>query len=266
MNRSQKQKIIDREKIEKARKKRIKMFAFAGVLIIIIIVFVPTHFWTRTGNQGFSAPSEITWGKFVQVSNQDYGNTTSVYFISWYGCPIGAADSWAFYSALSHFVNMSIASPTPHYSLSSDAYPNTPGLIFHHPVSSGTMIFEPLYVYNQTLTGSATDAPFSGNPLTFGLNELASVLPPFVYSIEKDAMTTVPSSAFNGEASGTHMGHINTNVIITGHNGAWLLNGPLFSPSVLSGQNAQILMNNYSANYYVDQASTQILNTMGSVQ
>lgn len=261
MNRSQKER-RKRENSEKIRKKKIRIFAFACVISIISVVVPVTHFWTYTGGHGFTPPNVIPWGRFVQVSDQNYGNTTSVYFISWYGCPIGAVDSWAIYSALSHFVNMSITSPTPHYSLVSDAYPATPGLLFHHPASNMTILFDPLYVYNQTLTGTIGDQPFTGSPLLFGLTELSAVLPSYVYSIEKDAMTSVPSSIFSGSASGAHLGHVNTNVIITGRNGAWLLNGPLFSPSMLSGMNAQTLLGTYSSNYYIDLAATQVSNAM----
>ena len=260
---------LEQQKIEQERLRRKKLFqkvifpsTAAGLVVLLIVTgVIPIAAFHASNN--FSPPSQIPWGKFVQISSGNFGTQVNIYFISWYGCPIGAADSWSFYLALSNNGNLS-SFVSGHYSFSGDSFPDTPGLIFS-PFSAGNVNFHPYYVYNQTM-GSPSNSPINGSKLSFGMIELKSELPSPIYSIEYSAMETIPTSGFNGESSGMVNHHVNTNVIITGPNGAWLLNGPLFSPGVLSGLTPSQILTNISANQYVLQGSSSISSAMREAQ
>ena len=261
------QRRIEQEILRK--KKFFRRFIFpstaAGIAVMLLmtgIISVPV-FHSASNSSIFSPPSQIPWGKFVQVSNENFGSHINVYYISWYGCPIGAADSWPFYLALSNDGNLS-PFVSGHYSYSGDSFPNTPGLIFS-PFSVGNVHFHPYYVYNQTM-GSPSNSPINGSKLSFGMIELKSELPSPIYSTEYSAMETIPTSGFNGEPSGMVNHHVNTNVIITGPNGAWLLNGPLFSPGVLSGLTPSQILTNISGNQYVVQGSGSVSSAIREAQ
>ena len=264
------QREIEEQKQMVRKKKIFRGAVFPSVAVIIAIVLVgsgiiPVHI--PQDKSQFSPPSTMPWGKFVQVSNKDMSSGITIYYVSWYGCPIGATDSWAFYLALEHFGNASLTYPVPHYSLSTDVYPNTPGLIFTHSVALSNVSFVPIYVYNQTITGTTNNQPIEGNLLTYGLSVLQTSLPSSVFSLEYDIMKTVPTQGFNGQPSGLANGHINTNVIITGPKGAWALDGPLFTPSNLKGESATQLLNGGAVNNtYISSGETAVLNAMEATQ
>ena len=252
---------LEQQRIERRRIRAKRLFqrvvfpsTAAGITVMLLVTGVIPVSAFHTGTN-FSPPSQIPWGKFVQVSNENFGSRINVYYISWYGCPIGAADSWPFYLALSHDGNLS-SFVSGHYSFSGDSFPDTPGLIFR-PFSEGNVNFHPYYVYNQTM-GSPSNSPINGSKLSFGMIELKSELPSPIYSMEYAAMEEVSTSGFNGQPSGVASGHVNTNVIITGPKGAWLLNGPLFSPGVLSGLTPSQILTNISGNQYVVQGSGSV--------
>ena len=265
MNRKRQKEIEEQKQI--ARKKKIfhgVVFPSTAIVIVIVLVgsgVIPIHI--PQDRSQFSPPSTMPWGKFVQVSNKDMSSGITIYYVSWYGCPIGATDSWAFYLALEHFGNASLTYPVPHYSLSTDAYPNTPGIIFTHSTSFANISFVPIYAYNQTMTGTVSNQPYPGTLLTYGLSVTKSSLPSSVYSLEYDMMETVPTQGFNGQAAGLANGHINTNAIITGPKGAWALIGPLFSPSKLEGQSSSQLLNGEALNNtYILNGETAVLSAM----
>ena len=268
MNKNKRMAEIEEKRRIARRKNVFRGVVFPSTAIIIVIVLVgygiiPLHI-TQHKSQ-FSPPSTMPWGKFAQVSNKDMSGEVTVYYVSWYGCPIGATDSWAFYLALEHYGNTSLTYPVAHYSLSTDAYPNTPGLIFTHSVTFSNVSFVPIYVYNQTITGTTNNQPIQGNLLVYGLSVLKNSMPSGVYALEYDIMETVPTQDFNGQASGVANGHINTNVIITGPKGAWALDGPLFSPSELKGLSAPQLLDGGAANNsYITSAETAVLNEIGA--
>lgn len=255
------------EQKQMARKKKIFRGAvFPSVAVIIAIALVGSGIiliHIPKDKSQFSPPSTMPWGKFVQVSNKDMSSEITIYYVSWYGCPIGATDSWAFYLALEHFGNASLTYPIPHYSLSTDAYPNTPGLIFTHSATFSNISFVPIYVYNQTMTGTVSNQPYLGTLLAYGLSVVKNSTPSSVYSLEYDMMNTVPTQGFNGQPSGLADGHISTNVIITGPKGAWALIGPLFPSSELEGQSSSQLLNGGALNNtYILNGGTAVLSAM----
>lgn len=269
MNKRKQEELRRQQEIERKKKKfRIVVFPSVSVVAVVLLLstgMIPLHL--QSSNSGFKPPSEMPWGKFVQVSDRNFGTSVKIYYISWYGCPIGATDSWAFYLALEHEGNASLTYPVAHYSSQTDIYPNTPGLIFYHSVFFQNVSFIPLYLYNQTMTGTIKNQPIQGNLLSYGLSALQSSLPSSVYALEYDIMKTVPTQGFNGQASGIANGHVNTNVIITGPKGAWALDGPLFNPSELKGLSSTQLLNGGAVNNtYIFNAETAVLNAMEAAQ
>jgi hypothetical protein len=214
-----------------------------GIVLISIVLFISgiipePHFTTKPTQ--FTTPSSIQWGTFTQLSNTNYGTHINIYYISWYGCPFGAADSWAFHLYLKNI------GYKQHYSNAKDIYPNTPGLLFTDGFSNNTLTFTPIYLYNQTMTGNTLNQTITGSLLTYGLNTLSQKLPQSIYTLEKEVMTIIPTSPFN-QPSGIKMQHINTNIIITGPNGAWVLNGAFYNPDLLKGLSTNTVLNgNYS--------------------
>lgn len=265
MNRRKQEELRRQQEIER-KKRKFRKLAFPSTSVAVVVLLlasgiIPVHL--QPSNSGFKPPGEMPWGSFAQISDKNFGSAVTVYYISWDGCPIGATDSWEFYLALEHYGNVSLTYPVAHYSLSTDIYPNTPGLLFSHPAQFKNITFLPFYVYNQTMTGTVYNQPISGDLLSYGMSVLQSSLPSSVFSLEYDIMKTVPTQGFNGMSSGVANGHINTNVIITGPKGAWALDGPLFSPSNLKGESATQLLNGGAVNNtYIFSGETAVLNAM----
>ncbi|ACR42994.1 conserved hypothetical protein [Sulfolobus islandicus M.16.4] len=76
--------------------------AIIGIIVIItgVIAYV-THFVVSA--------QHIPAGKFIKISNVDLAPKGKVIIVeqSWYGCPVGAAASWAIYDVLQHYDNLS---------------------------------------------------------------------------------------------------------------------------------------------------------------
>ena len=272
MNKRQKQRKEDRISQLKAKKRRLQLTLFPTMAVLIVIVLIAggilpigNPFNNSSHPSSFSPPQVLPWGSFAQISDSNFGSHVNIYYVSWYGCPFGAADSWGFYLALQHYGNVSMAYPSTHYSNANDIYPDTPGLIFYQEMITNNLTFTPIYLYNQTMTGTTQNVPITGSLLSYGLNHTASAMPPLVASFEKDAMTAVPTQGFKGP-TGEVNGHVNTNIIITGPKGAWILNGPLFSPSNLKGDKASTLLTNASSITYFLNAENAILKVIGEAQ
>ncbi len=237
--------------------------AVAIALLLIVAVLHPF----QPENGGGATPSYLQWGTFTKLSGSSFGNTTHIYYISWYGCPIGAADSWAFYVALSALGNIS-AYAAPHYSDPADNPPSLPGLIFSDSFSAGSVRVQAYYIYNEYLNVSTSGVPLnSGNTISVGMAELQSSLPPSIYSLEFSAMEKIPTDGMPGASSpapsALHLTHVNTNIIITGPHGAWILNGPLYSPAYLAGKNSTALKSSVFSDSTITGAAasvTSILN------
>ncbi len=260
----------EKKQIEIARlkqKKRNRILAgITSAAVVFVIVFSIMHL---TGSYGshFTQPNNLTWGSFTQISDKNFGNITNIYYVSWLGCPIGAADSWAFYASLSKIKNISIY-VTPHYSDPNDSSPNTPGLIFND-FQLPMIDFHSYYVYNEFLNATTSGLLFNTtSALSVGMSELSGLLPTNIYDIEKSAMENIPTHGAPGGSypTGLFLKHVNTNIIITGQKGAWILNGPLYSPTILAGLNSTLLLDSlYTNNTAIidgaDQITAVITNT-----
>ena len=232
-----------------------------AVVIVSIIVVVSAILLLRGLSPSTNTSQHLQWGSFTKVSSGNFGSEVHVYYISWLGCPIGAANSWAFYLSLSSLGNISTHVET-HYSDPHDSQPNTPGLIFNGTFTVQGIVFQPVYVYNQFMnaTVNGTAIP-KGSLVSVGLAELNASLPTDIYAIESDAMTKMPTEGMGSLPPGPSavaLGHINTNVIVTGSNGAWVLNGPLLNPADLSGLSSAQLLYSAAQNSAIASASSQV--------
>jgi hypothetical protein len=258
------------ERLKQMELKKHKLFvrkitvSIISVMLVLIGVAVYVHvsiFNRRESAPLITSPS-LSWGSFTKVS--DYSSSgIKIYYISWYGCPIGAVDSWEFYNALSHYGNISNYVET-HYSDPNDLYPNTPGLIFTRSFTLGDISFDPVYVYNQYLNATISGLPIPANDLLHqGMLEINSTLPSGIASIEYKVMYSIPTSYF-GKPSGIENGHINTNIIIVRDNGTWVLNGPLFNPLDLAGISPTQLLHNLQSNIHIAEESISVSKVIDS--
>ena len=247
------------------RKKRILSLA-TSVTAVVIVVLSLTHFLPITGGKGFTQPTHLNWGSFTQISNSNFGNETNIYYVSWIGCPIGAADSWAFYVSLSNVGNIS-KYVQPHYSDPNDSAPNTPGLIFSD-FQLTDVVFHSYYVYNEFMNETTNGIKFNQtSALNVGISELSGLLPSSIYKIEYNAIENIPTSGGPGDGSsptGLYLDHVNTNIIITGSKGAWVLNGPLYNPTTLAGMNSSELLFTAYSNSAITNGAQQVTSTINS--
>ncbi|MCY0849848.1 DUF929 domain-containing protein [Sulfuracidifex metallicus] len=246
----------------------------AGVLLIMIVVImvaiIPSYIphnskqtstissSTYTEPAGVLAQpeynvSQIPFGKFIKVSNQDLAPPGKVEVIeqSWIGCPVGAVASWAIYGALGKWGTFT------YYNHTSDPLDtvaqNIPGLIFENFKPNSTVEFHVVYVYNEYLNGSAVldNATFlSGYPISE--NQLVPQGEKILNQSLKETLNQTDwyniSSLFikyetqvkvegynNSSAYIVKPPHLNFGMIITGPNGTWIDTTPLISPTYLKG-------------------------------
>lgn len=242
------------------RKTRNAVLALAAIIVVIIVVAAVIRV-LQLSNPPSGAAQPLQWGSFTMVSDVDFGPAVHIYYISWLGCPIGAADSWAFYVALSSLGNIS-AHVEPHYSDPYDSPSNIPGLVFNGTFSLQGIVFQPVYVYNEFMNATVNGSFIPRNSLvSAGLEELNRSLPAAVYSIEYSAMMKIPTEGMGTSPplpSAPVLGHINTNVIVTGSKGAWVLTGPLLDPADLSGLSPAQLLYSAAQNSAIASASQQV--------
>lgn len=230
----------------------------AGTIVVVILLIIAVfHPFTPRATM----PGALQWGTFTKLSDQNFGNSINIYYVSWNGCPIGAADSWAFYVALTALGNMSGYS-TPHYSDPADNPASLPGLIFSNGFASGGVILHSYYLYNEYLNVSTNGIQLTkSNTVSVGMGELKASLPSNIYSLEYSCMEKIPTSGIGSFAptpSALKLNHINTNVIITGPHGAWILNGPLFNPGNLSGMSSTELMTGAFSNSNIVSSASDV--------
>ena len=238
----------------------VAVIASVGGLFGLHIIKFPS----LSPGSSFTAPSVTPWGSGEQISNSNFGSNVHIYYISWYGCPFGATDSWPFYIALNQFLNTNLSAHgwvITHESLNGDVDPNTPGLLFTS-FSYKSVVFTPVYVYNQTMTGTPSNGSISGGLVSGGLKEINASVPASIASLEYKYLYVLPLSGYS-TSSFLHfkLPHVNTNIIITGPNGAWLFNGPIYNPSILR-QNSTTA---FSPTYVMNNLSTIPSHAVSSV-
>jgi len=216
------------------------IYAITGVAVVIILL-ITFFVILPLLHPPTVAVSQYPFYKLVKVSNINYSRNESVqvYFISWYGCPLGATDSWGLYIALSKYCILNV---TPNYSdletvpmsPNSTFTGKTPGLLFVSCEPKSNVIFHFIYllgrayVSNSTATlPNGTIIKYSGDSLvTFELNKLKDLAPIWVYNLVYKYQIQTPFR------SGTPIAyyfknfpHIVSAIIITGPNGTWMMLG-----------------------------------------
>ncbi|QIW23542.1 DUF929 domain-containing protein [Sulfolobus sp. S-194] len=190
-------------------------------------------------------PFEVPLNTFFKVSNIDYaeGNFTCIVFISWYGCPYGATDSWILYAFLSHYGKISF---NISYSDPNDIYPNTPAIIFLNFTPKSFIHFKFLYLYNRYLNATA-NGTIVNNFVYYGLEMIKTEFPQF-YPYVREYITEkwASGSFFQPVAYMGNPPHIPTFIIISDKKGTYMLIGHIVSPSYFSEYNATYLLKNYN--------------------
>ena len=205
---------------------------YAIVSIVVVIVVILSAFVVVPNLE--KPKQEIILSKYIKVSNGDLlsNGQDHIYFISWYGCPIGADNSWVLYSLLNSTKNVS-SDVELHKSIA-----GTPGLLFLNGTSNyGENIsfqyagvpftFTSLYLYNQTMTGTVYNHTMnSSNRVNYGLSLLKGNLPATVYQIAKTWETQVGvenKTIKNRTGTWSAMtGHLVTMLIVTGPDGTFV--------------------------------------------
>ena len=216
-----------------------------GSIILAIIIISPFML----------GPFEEPHNRFFEVNYKPPGKER-VIFISWAGCPIGASLSWPLYFALEKYGNISYYN---WHSDPSDSFPFTPGLIFTN-YSSSSINASFVYLYNESLTGNFHNKTVSGNLVTDGLKELKSDLPLPYYQMAEKYTTKdwISGGYFSTSADSVQPHHINTIIIISGYSGTYILNGELYSPSLINGDTHSHLMEDGQNLTYIHDACKEI--------
>ncbi len=204
---------------------RDKNFKWAVIFAVIIVAIVLTaEIYPYIAP--FNAPSSIKPNTYYQISNKDIlsNGSSAVFFISWYGCPIGATDSWPLYYAMNSTENIR-SDVSLHTSSPTDVYANQPGLLFDKNItfkeSGNKFTFYPLYVYNESMTGTIHNKSISNkNLVSAALSEIKASMPSGVYNLFVKYKSTIAS----GSPS-----HISTTTIITGPKGTYILNAFMYA-------------------------------------
>lgn len=263
------------------------MRKYFPVIVAIVIVAaglgIPygiglTTFTHAQKNQVISIPS----GKFFKLSNQDYAppGQVDVYLSSWYGCPIGAADSWMIYCSFSPFINMSEHSVTNQVPYANGT--TVPGLLFYNfsffdNTTGMQVVFYPYYLYNLYLNRTADGfnnrtggTPIPRNELvSSGLSELnTSGFPSPVIGIITNITTVDPISGTNTPSAFLHSASkpskINTVMVITGPGGTWILNRYIIVPSSLTSYNPSYMLSNCMTMTNIQSPSNNFTRTISS--
>jgi hypothetical protein len=219
----------------------------------------------NTQNTANVKPVTIPFGKFYEISNVDYApaSQVNVYLSSWYGCPIGAADSWMLLDYFSQYVNMSSSIQLNKAPFANDTA--VPGLLFRtfsyvhaatNDSSKFTVNFYPYYLYNLYLNATADGlsnveggTPINSSQLvSTGLSELNfSGIPDPIVRIVQNITTVDRLSGTNTSSAFLYSPHkINTVMVITGPGGTWILNMYVIDPGSLTSYTPQYMLDHYA--------------------
>ncbi|WP_337860987.1 DUF929 family protein [Ferroplasma sp.] len=220
---SAKKKVTSKKEKFKAVVKN-KNFIWSMVVAVIIVVIIVIAF----AHPFFFAPSSIKPDSYYKISDGDLlpDGHSGIFFLSWLGCPIGATDSWAIYHGINSTTNIS-GHVELHSALKNDIYSNDitgqPGLLFNGNFTfnykGNTFTFYPLYMYNETMTGTVNNGTIHGSLASYGLSLINSTYPAKVAAMFNKYATDI-----------TYKGHLTTTFIITGPHGTYILNAFMYTP------------------------------------
>jgi len=248
------------------------------VLVIIIIggVLVLFHFSYNISSSLTPASKSsllqntIPAGTFVKVNDQDYAPPGKVIVVeqSWYGCPVGAAASWAIYNVIKNYGNVSFQF---HYSDPDHSPANIPGLIFTGFKSQGELEFYIAYVYNEYLNASYNGTPIPTDQL---IPEGEQILTEELETMGVPNATQVASIIIHYEVNVTVSNygkpaalyvkppHLNFAILISGPNGTYIVDTPIVNPTTLEGYSPQYIYQNLDTFTQIIQASDMIQNVI----
>lgn len=229
------------------------------VIVVLVIAFFSIYYISKLSNA-----STIPAGKFVKISNMDLAPKGEVIVVeqTWYGCPVGAAASWAIYNVLKNYGNITFEF---HYSDPDHNPANIPGLIFLNFTPTSIVRFYVAYVYNEYLNASYNGTPIPQNKLvTVGeeilKEEYASMgLNPQVANYIIQYETQVPIQQY-GKPSAYYVQppHLNFAILISGPNGTYIITTPIVNPNILSGYSPQYVYSHLDNFQQIIQASQMI--------
>lgn len=260
-----------------------KLILIGAILIILAIIIAVMEFSHLSGqnvkqseaqqspvSSTSQLPNGIPAGKFVKISNADYAPPGKVIVVeqSWYGCPVGAAASWAIYNALKYYgtLNFTFHTSDPYHSP-----PSIPGLIFTGFKSNGVVEFYVAYVYNEYLNASYNGTPISKSQLipvgeeilkeeleSMGVPNATAVANLVIeYEVNVSIINYSKPSALYVKPP-----HLNFAILISGPNGTYIVTTPIVNPTILEGYTPQYVFQNLSNFPQIIQASTMIENVI----
>ncbi len=235
------------------------------VAVIVIIAGIAAYevFFSKIAMaQGIPA------GRFIKISNEDLAPSGKIIVVvqSWYGCPVGAAASWAIYDVLKNYGNLSYEL---HYSDPDHSPANIPGLIFTGFKSTSVVEFYVAYVYNEYLNASYNGTPIPQNQLIpvgeqILKEEYAQMgLPPQVAQLIIQYETQIPVINY-GKPSALYAKppHLNFAILISGPNGTYIVTTPIVNPTILEGYSPQYVLLHLDQFPQIIQAARMIQNTI----
>ena len=242
------------------------LYGIISIVVVVIVLAAGLIIYPHLSNGN----NRVVLSKYIKISDSDVlsDGQSHIYFISWYGCPIGADNSWVLYKFINSSKNI-VSDVELHTSME-----GTPGLLFLNGsgrqgenisfrYAGRAFTFTSLYMYNQTMTGSVYNQPISSSSrVSFAFSVLQDNLPNSVYEAAKKWQTQVPIVNNTTESIAawcTYHGlpMLVTMLIITGPDGTvihfWYMYKP-FPGTVTS----KTVLENLSSYYQIDSAEQQL--------
>ncbi|WP_240931239.1 DUF929 domain-containing protein [Acidianus sulfidivorans] len=240
---------------------------FGSILIIVVIVAavgIYELYFTKV------ASASIPEGKFVKISNEDLAPSGKIIIVeqSWYGCPVGAAASWAIYNVLREYGNVSYEL---HTSDPTHSPANIPGLVFLHFNSTSILQFYVAYVYNEYLNASYNGTPIPKNELIpvgeqilkEEYQQMGVPNASLVYNLIVKYETEINVQQFDKPAAlYVNPPHLNFALLISGPNGTYIVTTPIVNPTILEGYSPGYVLNHLDQFTQIINASNMIQNTI----
>ena len=232
----------DKRKTEPVKPRISRKLLLMPVIVLVIFIVILVSYDYGLVSTVKSTPTGISVnplpylepGYFAKISNSNVGSqgTVSVYFLSWYGCPIGAAESWIIYNfTRQYFQGTGYIKDGNHTSDPAVAYPGTPGLIFGNYTMTYSGLrysFNSSYVYGEYVNGSGL--------IGSGSQIMNASFPHSVSTVLYQFETQVPlGTNIGAKPSAIREGHLTTAILVSGNNGTYIVEGSIFSPGALEG-------------------------------
>jgi len=236
--------MTSKKKKKQSNESKLIYIPFIALAIVAAVFFALPSLHSSNGSTTSptnpSTNQPYPFFQFAKVSDTNYAgnNTVQVYFISWYGCPLGASDSWGVYIALTKYGIMNV---TPNYSdfetipisSTNTIQGEVPGLIFNSFAPKSNVDFHPIYLLGRIFTSNSTASlpndtiiSYTGNSLVnLELNELQKEAPSWAYNLIYKYQIQTPYAQGEGIAYLGNPPHIASTIIITGPNGTWMMIG-----------------------------------------